>query len=296
MSAATAEATAVERVFVRADVGRDPSPLARPAPRLRAAEAPSGRPGTTPDTPHRGTGSAVRGSGGPGPTSDVAHRDTGRTVRGSGTTSATAHRGTARAADGSGTTSDTPHRGTGSAADGSGTAHRGIEGSVRAAGPRARLVRTAEAAAPVRATGPRHVVPPTVAHRLDVLRVQDRSPVLDAADEDRGAVPAHDPGVLAGRIALATVEVLGGRRPIGQLARWLTPGVLDALQVRAALTLRVRGASGRAPQVRRVRTSAVDEHTLEAGVVVEDGAVVRAVALRLETHRGAWRATVLEVG
>ncbi|MDC7121135.1 Rv3235 family protein [Cellulomonas fimi] len=168
--------------------------------------------------------------------------------------------------------------------------------TARTAGPRARLVRAAEPAAPVRATGPQHAVAPTIGHRLDVLRAQDRSPVLDAADEDRGAVPAHDPGVLAGRIALATVEVLGGRRPIGQLARWLTPGVLDALQVRAALTLRVRGTSSRAPQVRRVRASAVDEHTLEAGVVVEDGSVVRAVALRLETHRGAWRATVLEIG
>lgn len=225
MSAATIEATAAERAFVRTDVDADALPSTRPGPRLRTPPAPAGRPGGT---------------------TDPARRDARSTAR--------------------------------------------------EAGPRARLVRAAEPAAPARATGPRHVVPPTVAHRLDVLRAQDRSPVLDAADEDRGAVPAHDPGVLAGRIALATVEVLGGRRPIGQLARWLTPGVLDALQVRAAVTLRVRGTSGRAPQVRRVRTSAVDEHTLEAGVVVEDGAVVRAVALRLETHRGAWRATVLEIG
>lgn len=171
-------------------------------------------------------------------------------------------------------------------------------GTTRSAGPRARLVRAAEPARVERAGGPRHVRPPTVAQRLDVLRAQDRSPVLDAADEDRGAVPQADPTVLAGRIALATVEVLGGRRPLAQLARWLTPGVYDALQVRTDLTLRVRRGrpTTRAPQVRRVRTCAVDPHTLEASAVVDDGAVVRAVAVRLESHRGAWRATVLEVG
>ncbi|MFC4614952.1 Rv3235 family protein [Cellulomonas algicola] len=288
MSAVTIEATAVERVFVRADADGDPPSAARPAPRLCAAPASPARARTTPDAGHRDTTSANHGLARPGSTPDPAHHDT-----------ANANHRLGRA----GSPTDLDHRDTASAASALGRpssptdpAHRDTARTVRAAGPRARLVRTVEPAAPVRAAGPRHVVPPTVAHRLDVLRVQDRSPVLDAADEDRGAVPAHDPGVLAGRIALATVEVLGGRRPIGQLARWLTPGVLDALQVRAALTLRVRGTSGRAPQVRRVRTSAVDEHTLEAGVVVEDGAIVRAVALRLETHRGAWRATVLEVG
>lgn len=177
-----------------------------------------------------------------------------------------------------------------------GTAGLDADAPAREAGPRARLVRAAETLAAARAAGPHHVAPPTLALRLDVLRAQDRTPVLDAADEDRGAVPDHDPGVLAGRIALAAVEALGGRRPLAQLARWLTPGVLQAVQVRAALTLRVRGTSSRAPQVRRVRACAVDQHTLEASVVVEDGPVVRAVALRLETHRGAWRATVLEIG
>ncbi|AEE46591.1 Rv3235 family protein [Cellulomonas fimi] len=168
----------------------------------------------------------------------------------------------------------------------------------RPAGPRARLVRPAAPARVLRAAGPHHLRVPTLAERLDVLRVQDRSPVLDAADEDRGAVPDADPAAFAGRLALATVEVLGGHRPAGQLARWLTPGVLDALQVRAAITQRVHGArpTARSPQLRRVRACAVDPHTLEACAVVDDGPVVRAVAVRLETHRGTWRATVLEIG
>ena len=34
----------------------------------------------------------------------------------------------------------------------------------------------------------------------------------------------------------------------------------------------------------------------EAAVVIDDGCRVRAVAVRLETHRGMWRATALDVG
>jgi hypothetical protein len=52
----------------------------------------------------------------------------------------------------------------------------------------------------------------------------------------------------------------------------------------------------RAPAVRGVRACVLHEHLVEATAVVDDGRRVRAIALRLETHRGAWRATALEVG
>ncbi|WP_448631689.1 Rv3235 family protein [Cellulomonas soli] len=57
-----------------------------------------------------------------------------------------------------------------------------------------------------------------------------------------------------------------------------------------------RGRDGAPPLVRRVRVCAVDPHAAEATVIAHDGQRVRAVALRLETHRGAWRVTALEVG
>ncbi|MGY4643073.1 Rv3235 family protein [Cellulomonas sp. URHB0016] len=164
--------------------------------------------------------------------------------------------------------------------------------------PTARLVALPPAAAPLDADGPAHAVPPSLGRRLRILRASDRSPVLDAADEDRGASPQGDVAALAGLIAQATVEVLGGRRSPGQLARWVTPGVYETVHQRAALTVRVLGPHGpsRPPAVRRVRVCAIDAHVREASVVIEDGSHVRAVALRIESHRGAWRATAVEVG
>jgi len=128
-----------------------------------------------------------------------------------------------------------------------------------------------------------------------------------------GAVNPLDPRQTCCMVALAAVEVLTGTRPIAQLARWVTPGVYDALARRAALTApRTRvldpaaaqrdlrdadpAAWARRPSVRRVRACPVDEHTLEASVVVAHADRVRAVALRLTREAGRWRASALVVG
>jgi hypothetical protein len=147
------------------------------------------------------------------------------------------------------------------------------------------------------ATGPAHAAPPTAAGRIAVLRASDRSLVIEADDGPR-TLPEADPSTVARAVALASLEVLAGRRPVAQLARWLTPGVYGSLQARAGLTQRVLGTSGvtRQPVVRRTRACRVDAHVLEASLVADDGVRVRAVALRLEEHRGAWRVTALEIG
>ena len=72
-----------------------------------------------------------------------------------------------------------------------------------------------------------------------------------------------------------------------------------SLQVRAGLTRRVLGTAAdgrRPPAIRRARVCRLGTHVLEAAVIADDGARVRAVALRLEGHRGAWRVTALEIG
>jgi hypothetical protein len=116
-------------------------------------------------------------------------------------------------------------------------------------------------------------------------------------------------------VALGAVEVLAGRRPLAQLARWLTPEVYDALARRAALTApgtRVldtaarrrdvrrpddgRPVAARRASVRRVRVCRVDEHVVESSVVVAHGDRVRAVAVRLTRASGGWRASALVVG
>ena len=48
--------------------------------------------------------------------------------------------------------------------------------------------------------------------------------------------------------------------------------------------------------VRRVRVCRLSQLVAEASVVLDDGDRVRAAAIRLESHRGYWRATVLEIG
>jgi len=175
------------------------------------------------------------------------------------------------------------------------TQHAG--GPVLRRRPQARLVPAPPPPAVEEATGPVHAVPVTASARSGVRRASDRSPMAEIDDDEPGALPDGDPAVVARTIALAALEVLAGRRSAAQLARWLTPGVLDSLQVRAGLTHRVLGgAIGRPPVIRRARACRVGSHVLEASVVADDGTRVRAVAVRLEGHRGTWRATALEIG
>ena len=101
----------------------------------------------------------------------------------------------------------------------------------------------------------------------------------------------------------AAIEVLAGIRPAQQLARRLDERCLAALQHRAALTRRVpcgasptAGRLHRNPSVRSVRACRVSADVYEASAVVVEELRVRAVALRLERSRLAWRVTVLEIG
>ncbi|QCB96934.1 hypothetical protein E5206_08355 [Arthrobacter sp. PAMC25564] len=101
----------------------------------------------------------------------------------------------------------------------------------------------------------------------------------------------------------AAIEVLAGTRPVQQLARRLDERCLAALQHRAALTRRMASGSSptagrlhRNPCVRSVRACQVSPDVYEASAVVVDELRVRAVALRLERSRLAWRITVLEIG
>lgn len=171
-------------------------------------------------------------------------------------------------------------------------------GGVRARRPQVRLVPALAPSLVEEAAGTAHAVPQTVAGRIAVLRVSDRSLVTEADDDAPRPLPDGDPATVARAVALASLEVLAGRRSVAQLARWLTPGVYESLQVRAGLTQRVLGTTGggRPPAIRRSRACRVDSHVLEASLVADDGVRVRAVALRLEGHRGSWRVTALEIG
>ena len=117
--------------------------------------------------------------------------------------------------------------------------------------------------------------------------------------EERPAPPLPDPTAMCCSVVRAAVEVLRGDRPAAQLARWVTPVVLDQLTERARL-LREAPATARRPSasgpvhVRRVRLDRLGD-TAEATVILEEAGRVRAAAVRLEARRGQWRIAVLEL-
>lgn len=123
------------------------------------------------------------------------------------------------------------------------------------------------------------------------------APVLRRADEEREVC------AISRSTVQAAIEVLAGTRPAQQLARRLDERCLAALQHRAALTRRVpcpasptAGRLHRNASVRSVRACRVSADIYEASAVVVEELRVRAVALRLERSRLAWRVTVLEIG
>lgn len=126
-----------------------------------------------------------------------------------------------------------------------------------------------------------------------------RAPEVTGADaiEAAPAGPLPDPTPLCCAMVQAAVEGLRGARPLAQLVRWVTPEVYEQLALRAELVLHagVPTTLGRAG-IRRIRVCRIGDGAAEAAVVVDDGPRVRAVAVRLEAHRGRWRATALEIG
>ena len=118
--------------------------------------------------------------------------------------------------------------------------------------------------------------------------------------ETRGERGEADLHAWAARFAQATVEVLGGQRPLAQLVRWTTAPVYADLQRRVRilsqtppLTARERAVQ---PQVRSVHVSRPGQGAAEVSIHVRHGHRSRAIAARLEEHAGRWRCVVLQLG
>jgi hypothetical protein len=139
----------------------------------------------------------------------------------------------------------------------------------------------------------------TLALELDVLPAAPPTPRLQL-------LPGEDPATQrevkawAARFAQATVEVLGGDRPLTQLLRWTDTRVYADLERR----VQILGRSGRAPQrLRAVRPQVHSVHVFRPGpasaevsVHVRAGQRSRAIAARLEQRDGRWRCVALQLG
>ena len=140
--------------------------------------------------------------------------------------------------------------------------------------------------------GPRHE-PPELPDPTAGQAVADVVPI-DPAQRGRLEQWVH-------RFVQATVEIVGGDRPVSQLLRWTTGPVYADLHRRALLVGR---AGGHEPGVRRVqpvRPQVVSVHACfvsptvaEASARIRYGTRSRALALRFEQRRDRWLCTAME--
>lgn len=107
------------------------------------------------------------------------------------------------------------------------------------------------------------------------------------------------------RYAQAAVEIVGGDRPVSQLARWTSREVYLDLERRALLVARAgnhQPGAGRVqpvrPRVHSVHACLLGEEAAEAGIHVRYGDRSRALAARFERRAGRdtarWVCTALE--
>jgi hypothetical protein len=106
-----------------------------------------------------------------------------------------------------------------------------------------------------------------------------------------------DPAGWGRRLLIGLIETAGGRRPLHQLATLLSPSVCRGL---GADFERAAQHGGRhwlhRAGIRSVRVSEPTFGVAELCATVEAGRRVRALAMRLEEHRGRWCCTRLQLG
>jgi hypothetical protein len=141
------------------------------------------------------------------------------------------------------------------------------------------------------------VVPPRPPHRPGPRPVSKRRTV--AADADFGPrwtarAELPDPHDAGRRLVTTALEVLAGRRPLGQVGPLVAPGVFAAL------------SSGRRPRwctegsapiaVGRIHVCEPVDGVAEVSAVVHRAGRAHAVAARLEGIDGRWRCTAVQIG
>lgn len=139
----------------------------------------------------------------------------------------------------------------------------------------------------------------TLALELDRAPEEPDTPDLRVPDEDG---PSVDGAVQlwAARFAQATVEVLGGDRPLSQLLRWTSSRVYADLDRRVRILGQRTAPAQRLrpvrPQVHSVHVCRPTALVAEVSVHVRHGSRSRALAARLERRDGRWLCVALQLG
>jgi DNA-binding transcriptional regulator YdaS (Cro superfamily) len=134
---------------------------------------------------------------------------------------------------------------------------------------------------------------------LDLGRTAAAAPELRVIDGS-GSQEHREVQAWAARFAQATVEVVGGDRPLAQLLRWTTARVYQELERRVRILARTAPAPERLrtvrPQVRSVHVFQPQPGSAEVSVHVRHGHRSRAIAARLERRNGRWTCVALQLG
>jgi hypothetical protein len=145
----------------------------------------------------------------------------------------------------------------------------------------------------------------TLALDLGVAPPQPATPDLQVVENPGGHAEGHGDGhgevrLWAARFAQATVEVLGGDRPVTQLLRWTDARVYQELDRRVKILAQTAAAPQRMrtirPQVRSVRVCRPAAQAAEVSVHVRYGQRSRAIAARLERRQERWTCVALQLG
>lgn len=105
---------------------------------------------------------------------------------------------------------------------------------------------------------------------------------------------------LARIVALACVEAELGLRPARQLSTWLDLPTYGKMLRRSELAQRIRSTGApeatAAPTALGARACPAGEGVYEASATIQMPDRAKAMALRIERHRGRWKVTALELG
>jgi hypothetical protein len=136
--------------------------------------------------------------------------------------------------------------------------------------------------------------PRATGHRVHVVAAGGPLPTQPGLPDVRG---------WSASLALAMAEAVQGRRPVGQLSRWVDERVLATLTVarRAARSDAARPGAGpdhgvRPPLLRSVRLQFPQPRVVEAAAHVQHGERSSALAFRLDVWYDRWLCTALELG
>lgn len=118
------------------------------------------------------------------------------------------------------------------------------------------------------------------------------SPSIGTRRPPPGRPPGPDPVRLAGLLARAWLEVRAGHRPLSQLTPLISPAARRRLQSQVAEAPAARHI-GPPPRVRRLIDFTPAADVREVTVLLDHAGRTTAIAVRMERHRGAWRAVEL---